>query len=61
MIHQPSSSSHDEEDELSRTQHPRIVRGDTSSDGGDDNSYKDPILLSNQLSMCNILTLIKYS
>ena len=53
MLNQPSSSSHDEEDELSRTQHPRVIRAETSSEGGgEDNSSKQPSLHPSQLSMC---------
>jgi hypothetical protein len=56
MLNLPSSSSHDEEDELTRTAHPRVIRGnESSSEGGEDNSSKQPSLHPSHFSMCKLV------
>ena len=56
MLNLPSSSSHDEEDELARTAQPRVIRGtESSSEGGEDNSSKQPSLHPSQFSMCKVM------
>ena len=56
MLNLPSSSSHDEEDELTRTAQPRVIRGnESSSEGGEDNSSKQSSLHPSHFSMCKLV------